>query len=117
MKFARAAGDTCMISQNFTFVHVKVRALTKHARSEADALVSPRAGKKKKTGSPRSAVKLSDGGPSRGHDVNGPAHGMAAVSMGIIPPHEVSPAVKVKNKIESAARTHVWMRRAARARV
>ena len=57
------------------------KALAKHARSEADALVSPRAGKKKKTGSPRSAVKLSDGGPSRGHDVNGPAHGMAAVSM------------------------------------
>ena len=55
MKFARAAGDTCMISQNFTFVHVKVRALTKHARSEADALVSPRAGKKKKTAARKAA--------------------------------------------------------------
>ena len=58
-----------MISQNFTFVHVKVRALTKHARSEADALVSPRAGKKKKTlrascAGPPPAAAAGDGAPA-----------------------------------------------------
>ena len=112
MKFARAAGDTCMISQNFTFVHVKVRALTKHARSEADALVSPRAGKKKKTGSPRSAIKLSDGGPSgRAHDVDDPGHGRAAVAAGVLLPAHVSPVAKVCNEIEWTVRTRVQLRR------
>ena len=88
------------------------KALAKHARSEADALVSPRAGKKKKTGSPRSAIKLSDGGPSgRAHDVDGPGHGRAAVAAGVLLPAHVSPVAKVCNKIEWTVRTRVQLRR------
>ena len=80
--------------------------------SEADALVSPRAGKKKKTGSPRSAIKLSDGGPSgRAHDVDGPGHGRAAVAAGVLLPAHVSPVAKVRNEIEWTVRTRVQLRR------
>ena len=86
------------------------KARAKHARSEAISLGSPPAVKKRKTGSPRSAVKLSDGGPSSGHDVNGRGHGLAAVRAGVITPNGVSPEAKVRNQIEWAARTRVQNR-------
>ena len=64
---------------------------------------------------PRSAEKLSDGGPgSRAHDPEGVGHGRAAVRHGMIPPAATSPTQVAFNVIEHAARTKLEVRRMAR---
>ena len=92
----------------------KTTSSGKRAREEDFGHVSPRASGKKRVGSPRSAVKLSDGGPSSGHNVNGPGHGLAAIRAGALPAPKVSPVAKVRNHIEWAARTRVPIRRLTR---
>ena len=112
--------DKIMVMADAIEAAAEKKAIGKRARAEDDSLGTPRAGKssgkKKKVGSPRSAIKLSDGGPSRGHDVNGPgprAMGSRPCvrASSRLPPAKVSPAVKVSNKGEWAVRTRVQMRR------
>ena len=84
-------------------------------KRKAAVLGTPRPAAGKEPKDPRSAIKLSDGGPGeRAHDTEGPGHGLAAVATGLMPAAVVSPFEMVRNEIEHEARTRSAVRRMTR---